>query len=461
MFTDLKGSTSIAEEMGDNAIRLLIEHHNDIVFPIIESGKGKLVKTMGDGTMSYFDNAQDAVQAGMKIQKKVDEFNKSDQINIPMGMRIGIHTGPGLVEKKDIFGDVVNVASRFETLASPGEIYLSEETYNLLADNTACFYIKTESLKGKSKPFKIFEAVWDESKIDLYKSRPAITVSESKKPSDTHSMDSTRQVYTYTETSREVAAKKAAAGNCLVIQRGEEEEEIRPIDKNGLTIGRSSDCDLVLDERYISRKHARITNRDGVFWIEDLKSGMGVVVNGKRISKTRIQDGDEIKFGPLRITLVNPPQEAQRQTEDTMVIPAAESDNTLILSPQQMLKLAILGKNGELSEHDIPPEGLILGRSPTSDVRLDDPMVSRRHMRLSIEDSKVFIEDLGSNNGTQVNNKKIKPEQTVEIKEKELVKIADFSMMVVSFTQTVDKSLFTKPASLSSKVKNFLGGAKK
>lgn len=458
MFTDLKGSTAIAEEMGDNVIRLLIEHHNDIVFPIIESGKGKLVKTMGDGTMSYFDNAQDAVRTGMKIQKEVDEFNKSDQMSIPMGMRIGIHTGPGLVEKQDIFGDVVNVASRFETLASPGEIYLSEETYNLLTDNTACFYIKTESLKGKSKPFKIFEAVWDESKRKRYKSRPAITDEEKKKPSDTHSMDSTRQMHAYTETSMELAAKKADAGNCLIVQRGQDEEEIYPIDKNRLTIGRSSDCDLVLDERYISRKHARITNKDGAFWIEDLKSSMGVVVNGKRISKTRIQDGDEIRFGPLRITLVNPPQVSQPQTEETMAIPVAENDKTVILSPQQMLKLVILGKNGELSEHDIPPEGLILGRSPTSDVRLDDPMVSRRHMRLAVEDNKVFIEDLGSNNGTQVNDKKIEPEQKVEIKEKEPVKIADFSLMVVSFTQTVDKSLFTKPASLSSKVKNFLGG---
>ena len=97
MFTDLKGSTAIAEEMGDNAIRLLIEHHNDIVFPIIEKGKGRLVKTMGDGTMSYFDEAQDAVQTGMEIQKMIDEFNKSEEINIPMGIRIGIHTGPGLV----------------------------------------------------------------------------------------------------------------------------------------------------------------------------------------------------------------------------------------------------------------------------------------------------------------------------------------------------------------------------
>ena len=461
MFTDLKGSTAIAEEMGDNAIRLLIEHHNDIVFPIIESGKGKLVKTMGDGTMSYFEEPQDAVQTGIEIQKKIDEFNKSGEINIPMGMRIGIHTGPGLVEKQDIFGDVVNVASRFETLATPGEIYLSEETYNLLTDNTACFYIKTESLKGKSKPFKIFEAVWDESKRDLYKSRPAITVEEKKKPSDTHSMDSTRQMYAYTETSREVAAKKGDAGDCLVVQRGQDEEEIHPIGKNRLTIGRSSDCDLVLDERYISRKHARITFTDGTFWIEDLKSGMGVIVNGKRISKTRIQDGDEIRFGPLRITLVNPPEAAPPQTEETMAIPVAESDNTLILSPQQMLKLAVLGKNGELSEHDIPPEGLILGRSPTSDVRLDDPMVSRRHVRFSIEQDKVFVEDLGSNNGTQVNDKKIEPEQKVEIKEKELVKIADFNLMVVSFTQTVDESLFTKSASLSSKVKDFLGGAKK
>src|SRR5512143_972549 len=68
MFTDMKGSSSIAEAEGDVASRFLIKQHNDIVFPIINEKKGVLVKTMGDGTLSYFDNARDAVAAAVQMQ---------------------------------------------------------------------------------------------------------------------------------------------------------------------------------------------------------------------------------------------------------------------------------------------------------------------------------------------------------------------------------------------------------
>jgi len=177
MFTDLKGSTSIAENAGDLAVRTLLKHHNDIVLPLIKEHNGNLVKTMGDGTMSYFDSPQDALRAASKIHADIDEFNLSKKIPQLILIRIGMHTGKGIVEENDIFGDVVNVASRFESSSSPGEIYLSEETYNSLTDKEEiyCRFIKTTTLKGKAEPFKIYKAFWNpkEAEADMLSKKAA------------------------------------------------------------------------------------------------------------------------------------------------------------------------------------------------------------------------------------------------------------------------------------------------
>ncbi len=171
MFTDLKGSTSITEKKGDMSGRILIKRHNAIVFPCIEKHNGNLVKTMGDGTMSYFENAQNAVRSAIAIQKAVDEENTTKEEETPILVRIGINTGKGIVEKNDIYGDVVNVASRLESISNPSEIYISESTYEAFDDETElyCRYVKTANLKGKEKGARVYKAFWDPADIEADK----------------------------------------------------------------------------------------------------------------------------------------------------------------------------------------------------------------------------------------------------------------------------------------------------
>lgn len=180
MFTDLKGSTSIAEAAGDLETRMLIKHHNDIVFPLIKNNNGQLVKTIGDGTLSYFENAQDGVRAATQIQKGIDEFNLSKKIRTPILIRIGLHTGKCIMEKNDLFGDVVNTASRFESSANPGEVYISEDTYNAMTDKAEiyCRFIKTATLKGKKEPVNIYKAFWNRSEIEADVSGTAVKQQE-------------------------------------------------------------------------------------------------------------------------------------------------------------------------------------------------------------------------------------------------------------------------------------------
>lgn len=185
VFTDLKGSTTIAETEGDLVSRMLIKEHNDIVFPAIKENHGVFIKSIGDGTLSYFETALDALRAGVRIQRGMDALNMSGKFKIPVLMRIGMHTGKCIVEKNDIFGDTVNTASRFESNANPGEIFISEDTYNALSDKSEiyCRFAKQVSLKGKKEPYNAYKAFWNPTEIEKDKQNPTATPAGESKSS--------------------------------------------------------------------------------------------------------------------------------------------------------------------------------------------------------------------------------------------------------------------------------------
>jgi hypothetical protein len=74
-----------------------------------------------------------------------------------------------------------------------------------------------------------------------------------------------------------------------------------------ITIGRSENCDLQLDDRKASRQHARLERRQDGFWIVDLGSSNGVFVNGKRITDAvRLDPGDQIRIGDTTLEVAGP-----------------------------------------------------------------------------------------------------------------------------------------------------------
>jgi len=169
MFTDLKGSTAIAESSGDIAVRSMLKRYHDLCLISVKRHDGTLVKTIGDGSLSHFEDAASACRAAVEIQKGMEEINLSKIYKTILLARIGMHTGECILEKNDVFGDVVNTSSRFESSANPGEIFISEETFNELPDKTE-FYSRFDrevTLKGKSMPFKGYIVFWDPKEIEL------------------------------------------------------------------------------------------------------------------------------------------------------------------------------------------------------------------------------------------------------------------------------------------------------
>jgi DNA-binding winged helix-turn-helix (wHTH) protein len=81
----------------------------------------------------------------------------------------------------------------------------------------------------------------------------------------------------------------------LILQRGGENGVTWPLEHRTLTIGRSPDCDIVLDDRQISRLHARVVWREDHYEIEDLGSKNGTHLNGRDVvTPQALHDGDEI-----------------------------------------------------------------------------------------------------------------------------------------------------------------------
>jgi len=83
----------------------------------------------------------------------------------------------------------------------------------------------------------------------------------------------------------------------LIMQEGQEAGRSWPIEKDMVIIGRGEDCDVVLRERQVSRRHAQIRRLDSQHVLEDLRSRNGTYVNGREvIGPYVLQDGDEIQI---------------------------------------------------------------------------------------------------------------------------------------------------------------------
>lgn len=75
MFTDIKGSTSLYDRLGDSAAYALVREHFDVLFHRVEQNDGVIVKTIGDSVMASFKSSADGVAAALAIQAAFRDFN--------------------------------------------------------------------------------------------------------------------------------------------------------------------------------------------------------------------------------------------------------------------------------------------------------------------------------------------------------------------------------------------------
>ena len=166
-FSDCAGFTRLAEKMPQEELIQRLDVLFSGMDDIIRRYKGTKIKTIGDSYMAVFgapqpseEHARMAVEAAFDTVSFLNEFNSDQPLAIEM--RLGVHSGSfmgGVVGKDrmqfDIFGDNVNIASRFESSGEKGRVNISEETYRQVKDFFACEDRGEITLKNKN-PMKAF-----------------------------------------------------------------------------------------------------------------------------------------------------------------------------------------------------------------------------------------------------------------------------------------------------------------
>ena len=150
MFTDIVGYTALMGSDEQKAISLL--HVNrELHETCIKRHEGILLKEMGDGILAQFHSALDAVQCAIEIQEGASE-------RVEGKLRIGIHLGDVIIEHDDVFGDGVNIASRLQSIADPGGIYVSESVQNAIRNRTdvKMLFLAEVQLKNVDYPVKTY-----------------------------------------------------------------------------------------------------------------------------------------------------------------------------------------------------------------------------------------------------------------------------------------------------------------
>src|SRR5216684_375996 len=122
MFSDIAGYTAIMGRDERKALRAL-DDHRALLRTILPRFNGRLVGEIGDGTLSSFHSALDAVNCARAAQAALQD-------DPSLKLRIGIHLGDVVFSNNTVLGDGVNVASRIHALASPGAICISANVYD-------------------------------------------------------------------------------------------------------------------------------------------------------------------------------------------------------------------------------------------------------------------------------------------------------------------------------------------
>lgn len=174
LFADMVGSTemSMSSKRGDDQVlqKEILRIMEDSIIGL----DGKLVKSTGDGCLVTFESPTGGILAGLRFQQKINSWAKTQKRSV--SFRVGIHTGEVTIDEQgDVFGAAANIASRIESVAEPGRVFISATTYQVMNKaEVRAEFVAERSLKGIDEKIGLYNVLFDGEK----KYRSAIYVNK-------------------------------------------------------------------------------------------------------------------------------------------------------------------------------------------------------------------------------------------------------------------------------------------
>ena len=169
LFTDMEGSTSLTQRLGDDKAQEVLREHNAIVREALKAHAGSEIKHTGDGIMASFASASGALDCAVAIQRAFAERNAgvgaqhAAPLQEPVRVRIGLNAGEPVAEESDLFGSAVQLAARVCAAAEPGRILVSNVVRELAMGKGHLFSDVGEvALRGFEDPVRLYEVKWED-----------------------------------------------------------------------------------------------------------------------------------------------------------------------------------------------------------------------------------------------------------------------------------------------------------
>lgn len=176
VFTDIKDYTLKTSLLTQMQIWKFLNKQDEIVIPIIIKYFWKIVKTIGDAYMIIFEKAENAVNASIEIQNKLDEYNSNIELNLyKLELRISIDywelEREITLNWEDFFWEIVNVSSRLQNKTPENKIFITSNVYKEIENykNLNPLYIWKTTFKWVLHEVEVYEVMHEKNQIDLFK----------------------------------------------------------------------------------------------------------------------------------------------------------------------------------------------------------------------------------------------------------------------------------------------------
>jgi len=150
MFADMVGYTALMQE-NEELAHAQCERQREVMYEVIPRHNGEILQHYGDGALSVFGSAVEAVECAVALQLELQK-----EPAVPM--RIGVHTGDIVQDGDSVYGDGVNVASRIEALSAPGGVLISGKVMDEIKNQPSLSVLPCGKihLKNVKQPQRVF-----------------------------------------------------------------------------------------------------------------------------------------------------------------------------------------------------------------------------------------------------------------------------------------------------------------